>query len=146
MRFRKLRISFSAVYGIICLLVIALWVRSYFIFDTDYLRLPWRVFSIQSIRGESVLWTTRVPGDFEVLLSTIRFSDHLQAQRGHALGFGGRIHPGGFVAKFPCWFPVLLATLAAAAPWFNWRFSVRALLTATSLFALLFGLVVYASR
>lgn len=33
MKYRKLRVTWSAVCGIICLLLIALWVRSYWWFD-----------------------------------------------------------------------------------------------------------------
>ena len=44
MKYRKLRIAFSAVCGIICLLLIALWVRSYYTIDV----VSGSVFGIQS--------------------------------------------------------------------------------------------------
>lgn len=46
--------------------------------------------------------------------------------------------------RFPHWFAVSLVTVVATAPW--WRFSLRTLLIATTIIALLLGLVVYASR
>jgi hypothetical protein len=46
----------------------------------------------------------------------------------------------------PYWLPVALTAALASAPWVRWRFSLRTLLIATSLLALLLGLVVYASR
>ena len=50
----------------------------------------------------------------------------------------------------PSWFPVLLsATLAAVTfPWkrLSWRFTLRTLLVATTLVAVLLGLIVWATR
>ena len=43
---------------------------------------------------------------------------------------------------FPHWFPVLLFALLAAAPWIKWRFSVRTLLIATGLVAVILGVAV----
>src|SRR3954453_23888497 len=40
MRFRKLRIAWSVFWGLACLLLIELWVRSYFFADTVYGEIP----------------------------------------------------------------------------------------------------------
>src|SRR4026208_580489 len=54
MRFRKLRITWSVVCGIACLLLIGLWVRSYTWADDLIIRLPGsREFVIHSMRGTS---------------------------------------------------------------------------------------------
>jgi hypothetical protein len=45
----------------------------------------------------------------------------------------------------PHWFPVLLSAAFAAAPWFRrtWKFSLRTLLIATTLVAVVLGLIVW---
>jgi hypothetical protein len=56
---------------------------------------------------------------------------------------------GGGVVVFPYWSGVLLAVTLAAAPWIrqlNWRFSLRALLIAITLVAVVLGLVVWAAK
>ena len=47
-----------------------------------------------------------------------------------------------------CWFPVLLSIMLAVAPWIRLskRFSLRTLLIATTLVAVVLGLVVWAAR
>ena len=67
-----------------------------------------------------------------------------------ALGFG-RANPkaGASITIVPFWFPMFLfATggVAAAAPWIKWRFSVRTLIIATTLVAVVLGIVVYVAR
>jgi hypothetical protein len=41
---------------------------------------------------------------------------------------------------------VVLVTAIAAAPWIRWRFSLRTLLIATTLVAVVLGLICYAMR
>ena len=59
MRFRKLRIAWSVVCGIACVLLIVLWVRSYW-YDTDPLSI-WQFdanrLSVDSARGSAIgIW------------------------------------------------------------------------------------------
>jgi hypothetical protein len=44
---------------------------------------------------------------------------------------------------FPYWFSILLVTTLAALPWLRWRFSLRTLLIATTLVAVVLGLIVW---
>ena len=62
--------------------------------------------------------------------------------------FRGFEYDGRFGYRSPDWFLVLLAAMAAVAPWIHWsgRFSLRALLIATTLVALVLGLAVYVPR
>jgi hypothetical protein len=46
----------------------------------------------------------------------------------------------------PYWSLVLVTPLLAVAPWIRWRFSLRTVLIATTLVAVVLGLIVYASR
>jgi hypothetical protein len=65
------------------------------------------------------------------------------AYSSRVLGYFG--YGGGMVA-LPYWFAVLLAVTLAVAPWIrqlNWRFTTRTLLIATTLVAILLGLIVW---
>jgi hypothetical protein len=52
----------------------------------------------------------------------------------------------GYAIMVPHWFPTMAIAILAAIPWLRWskRFSLRALLIATTLVALVLGLVVWA--
>jgi hypothetical protein len=53
--------------------------------------------------------------------------------------------PAAF-ALCPHWFAASVVTLIAATPWLRFQFSLRTLLIATTLVAVVLGLVVWASR
>jgi hypothetical protein len=77
--------------------------------------------------------------------SPTRDDDYLAYQFGSRFHFG-RLPNGLYV---PHWFLVLLATTFATLPWiryFEWRFSLRTLLIATTLVAVVLGLIVWAVR
>jgi len=167
MKYRKLRIAWSVAWGIACLLLVALWVRSYWWMDVLFYR-----------PGPITLYqVTAQAGVFGYLDA----SEHLQLQRlrisqpiGWSLSSGydtrtrnehGRymgnrsthrsywdwIIPGfnrseaGW-AWVPMWIFVILSAALATAPWLRWRFSLRTLLIATTLVAVGLGLAVYAAR
>jgi hypothetical protein len=172
MRFRRLRIAWSVVWGSACVLLIALWVRSYWFFDqfiqrqsvTDYV-------AYTTFRGQFALGT----GDDPVLqqcftqrwtrrgFRTVEWDAALQ---GPVAFFPSSPHPHD--AKFihwpqyssplmgrgtyteiiiPYWLSCLAAATLATWPWLKWpkRFSLRTLLIATTLVAVVLGLVVYAA-
>jgi len=56
--------------------------------------------------------------------------------------------PSTWIIFFPYWFPTLLAAVAAVAtaPWLRWQFSLRTLLIATTLVAVVLGVIVWMSR
>ena len=55
---------------------------------------------------------------------------------------------GSRVVLLPHWFDITVSSdfLIAAAPWLRWRFSLRTLLIATTLVAVVLGLIVWAAR
>jgi hypothetical protein len=53
--------------------------------------------------------------------------------------------PARKVIQFPDWLPLMFCTAAAIGPWLRWRFSLRTLLIATTLIAVVLGLAVYAA-
>jgi hypothetical protein len=153
MKYRKLRIAFSAVCGIICLLLIALWVRSHYWNDVYAIHVGAYKLGVQSVVGR--LWFVRA-------LNTVSFHQRITNQTSrnrlieivradeNAIGFYfGRPHPSSsdFRLSVPHWWFVVPAFVLAALPWIHWsnRFSLRTLLIATTLVAILLGLIVYAA-
>jgi hypothetical protein len=143
MRFRKLRIAFSVVCGIACVLLIALWVRSYFRLDD----LSYRDIHISSLRG--ILFfngevfldeTTDEAGPTEFKL--FRYTLFLYSNASHDVGvIGDEI-------AIPEWVLVGSTALIGVLPWIQWsnRFSLRSLLIATTLIAVMLGLIVWSIR
>lgn len=155
MRFRKLRIAFSALCGMACLLLIVLWLRSYRVADdvqmsaSHLLTIRWQTF-----RGQLIWW------EIGALETAPRTWNH------HAFWNTAERQPDweqmdvlvpswhwvtmgtGAIAAFviPCWFPTLVSVALATAPWLRWRFSLRTLLIATTLLAVVLGLAIYAAR
>jgi hypothetical protein len=159
MRFRKLQIAWSVLCGIACVLLIALWVRSHrtcdrlhlpisdsdrFIFESNQGRImalfdwggTWQVgLEPDNPWGGSYLIEGGVANDWPQI-TDYRF----------AILHG---KPSGVFWIMPHWFPVLLLATSAVAPWYRrirWRFSLRTLLIATTLVAVVLGLVVYFAR
>ena len=111
MRFRKLRIAWSVVWGIACVLLIALWVREYrqahLIVDS---------FENRPAPNRSIFI-------------------HLKREPAFSCGFSG----------VPYWSIAVGFVALGAATWINWdgRFSLRTLLIATTLLAVMLGLIVW---
>jgi hypothetical protein len=136
---RTLRVAFSAVCGITCLLVIALWVRSYW--RCDYASSINGRFELKTIRSSSgflclaredvpfpgarvVPWRVRSlpatdwPRDWKWSWSTNKTAVYL---------------PYGALAP--------IAGLLSAVPWMPYRFSLRTLLVATTIVAMGLGIL-----
>jgi hypothetical protein len=148
-RFRKLRIASSVFWGIICLLVIVLWVRSYygkdsingcippvgFYFDTfhNVLRLgEWKNNEIVSFQWSYYSDKARKYFDQNYPEITSVYYPHVVR---------GSIQ--NFQILVPYWSLELLFAAIAAAPWVRWskRFSLRTLLIATTLVAVVLGII-----
>jgi hypothetical protein len=147
MKYRKLRIAFSAVCGVLCLLLIALWVRSYWWHDAFWIRLA----------ANRITGVTYVNGSVGAGIGSSVFPEIVKRR---FLFVSGKTDPfdpkpswlefryiryseSDMEVRIPFWFPVLFMATLAALPWL--RFSLRRLLIATTLVAILLGLVVYAA-
>ena len=149
---RKLRIAFSVMCGIACLLLVALWVRSYWVLDSLYgPQVPkntYSRFAFNSGVGEIMfnysggpLWPWRRDQ------SPIDEGHQLGFRsRGGALGFAVHRHHNLSVFYLPYWFTVLVVSTLVVAPWLPYHFSLRTLLIATTLVAVVLGLIVWAAR
>jgi len=152
MKFRKLRIAFSAACGIACLLLIALGIRSHWREDTVWKYAYGKGYMVSS-RSDGIMLVTVPVKSFSCYYET-RIADDsgppIKGPHYSLLGFGYK-DEAFTLAKIlfiPSWFSVLLFMCLSAAAWipWKWRFSLRTLLIATTLIAVVLGLVVYAVR
>jgi hypothetical protein len=140
MKYRKLRIAWSVACGVLCLLLIALWVRSHWRYDKVW----WRDSSKTCCSLESntgLLYVERLP-----ILNTNAPS------RGASSGpayysrsiFGNFLFdtsPNGTYLLCPHWTLVVVALAATVAPWIHWRFSVRTLLIGMTVVAVAVAMI-----
>jgi hypothetical protein len=142
----KLRIAFSILCGIVCLLLIAMWVRSCNTSDTLFGRIDhYRVFSLRSSEGAILLLKEETEvGEWEI--HSFVHPPGMEGRIGPRWGVGTTGSPGWFVIA-PYWFFVAAFALIGIAFWRPpLRFSLRTLLIATTLVAVLLGAIVYAIR
>ena len=121
MKYRKLRIAWSVGCGLTCLLLVVLWVRSYTV-----------------SRGGELNFSSTWGGAFSSDYGELRVSV-VHLNRGVPDDWFIAIH---YSLLF------MLSAIAGALSWLQWskRFTVRALLIATTLVAAVLGLAVYAIR
>ena len=156
---RYLRIAFSATCLIACVLLIALWVRSYWWQDILHFTVAGRAdITIGSHWGG--FWITAV--DLRNLMSGLQelfpnqpvtFSSSFTGTDSHARplwGYSTKTTPFPITTIVSCHcFSILLLVTFAAVPWIRhlkWRFSLRTLFIATTLVAVVLGAIAYAAR
>jgi hypothetical protein len=157
MKFRKLRIAWSVLCGAACVLLILLWVRSYWWNDSVFKRLGSRELLLQMRLGEVGIWVTptkpsQLPSDdTQWRIGKERPSpafNYFMIEGSRVIpvtgrfGFRYRSNPQNTVAWIPFWAITLPVAGAAGVPWVEGRFSLRALLIATTLVAMVLGLIV----
>jgi hypothetical protein len=150
--------------GIACVLLIVLWVRSYWQMDHVYgYTSPTAIMHFGTIQGQLVYrryqnsggegipsnWMPQSESVVEIarhFQSGIPNDDEFYVYR-HSSRFGfGWLRDGFFM---PLLLPALIASVFAVAPWLHqipWRFSLRTLLIATTLIAVLLGIIVWMTR
>jgi hypothetical protein len=146
MKYRKLRIAWSVAWGVAAVLLCVLWVRSYWC--RDVLTGPSQTAGesyVFSQQGEmQYLWDSRVTPDAVWQFSTYPVQDwhtRLSAEIGHWYRLKGFCS-----VVVPHWAFLLSVTAIAASSWLSYRFSLRTLLIATTLVAVVLGLIVWLAR
>jgi hypothetical protein len=154
MKYRKLPIAWSVVWSILCLLLIALWVRSYWWVEAirfpepgqrgviQLLSIP-GMFGIGEIRPATQESFYRMPAaDWWTIVLADDSNSKLPSQ-----AWGGWVH-SKYVDQLllPYWLLVLFLAALGCAPWLRWRFSLRTLLIGMTLIAALLGLAIWAAR
>ena len=143
MKYLKLRIAWSVAWGVVAVLLVALWVRSYSDHHLDIL--PQRptgppfalVNSTYLLRGSICSYT--------FVHESHWLYNWLPSARLQGAGFllAWTNAPPWYFAGVPLWFPVAIAIGLGGIPWLRWRFTLRTLLIVTTLVALSLGLVVW---
>src|SRR5262245_1377917 len=142
---RHLRIAVSIASGICCLLVIALWARSYWRWDSCGYRLsPSRGVVVNSFAGTAVV-TLFNHGNGIWTYESRNLADREPAvlHKAPSSGVGLVTDTGGTSVFVPHWLLALLLALGCGIPWMSYRFSLRTLLAFTTLIALLLGIIIY---
>jgi hypothetical protein len=141
-----LRIAVSATCGIACLLLVIMWVRSYWWCDNALSLLRHDLASLHGnvVIDETIRFTTidgkiiYLGGDTADRFCTLSIS------------LASVVHvPQGNGIVMPYWVLVVPLAVLTSAPWFGqirWRYSLRTILIATTLVAVVLGLIVYAVR
>jgi hypothetical protein len=150
---RYLRVGFSVMWGVLCVLLAVMWVRSYWVADAvTYIHSVKRLVNTYSAWGRCLI-TVRPQSWAD--LSSAQYSYDIDSQSfvtlpNALLGFYFHQVPSEAVTTVvvPYWFATLLtgAVAAVASPWFHWRFSVRTLLVITAIVAVSLGSVVTTIR
>jgi hypothetical protein len=133
---KYLRLAVTALSLTACVLLVALWVRSYSReVVVGYVDSHNRGWHFVSWRGGAMFSTAEY--DFS---KPGAWRKYVSWEPG-ILGFGGFRTARSFSLRLPYWFPVLLCAGLSAAPWIKWRFSIRALLVATAVVAVGLGII-----
>jgi hypothetical protein len=161
---KYLRIAVTALSVTVCVVLTVLWVRSYGHFD-------WLGGLILTPRGKEfqvnygcliesangavvVVYAGNLRASLMLVATSAGSSPALSSLRvtgdedeSASNGFRAKIYPTGmWRASSPHWFLALITGTAAAVPWIKWRFSLRTLLVAMALVAIVLGMVIYLAR
>jgi hypothetical protein len=145
---RLLRIAFSVVCGIICLLLIVFWFRSYGVCEIVSHGSN-EAITIGSNNGTVYIARSVVlplplgsspPSDWKFQTTDVQLDKPTL--------FTWSSNRKASIFYLPFWFLVIGAAALSAMPWLRWqkRFSLRTLLIATTVVAALLGAIVYAIR
>src|SRR5262245_28458612 len=154
MKFRKLRIVWSLAWSVAAVLLIGLSVRSQNRFDgIRWHRNNADVFQIYIYQGQlSIVSFDDQPLPPLVLNQVCRIgtiecfeSRKLIGERASPM-FGIFTVPIGTRIEIPAWFLIVSMALLGPLPWVHWRFSLRALLIATTLVAVVLSLIAWSIR
>jgi hypothetical protein len=150
MKYRKLRIAWSVGWGVLCLLLVAVWLRSYRVAEGIEGRPIGRSGSSFSIRYDNgFIGVTGYP-DLFAFRNSRRFivTRHGSSREpySHLLPKYGRIANGDASFYVPCWMAMLGIATVGALPWMPWHFGLRTLLIAMTLVAVGLGLSVWVVR
>jgi len=144
MRLCKLRIAWSIVWSIVCVLSIVMWVRSYWRLVVLENRIGSQPVQISSVKGRvafAKLDPRAATGKFYL---NVVSGDSADWRKKGKSGF--TYHDDGSAAAFiaPHWFLAVLSAAIAGTPWISrsWRFTIRTLLIATTLLSILLRLIV----
>jgi hypothetical protein len=145
MTFRKLRIAWSVIWSLAAVLLIVLWVRSYWWLDGFTVPVSASSAVVAgTLPGVIAVGVRHVPEKFRIEHRLI--SEWRTMHSGPSQLWGGTMLTQSTSAIYiPCWPLALVTVILAGVPWrktFGRRFSLRTLLIVTTLVAVVLGLIV----
>jgi hypothetical protein len=143
MKYRKLRIAYSVGWGMLCLLLVAFWMRSYWWVDAIFYSSDSNVFEIESVSGHIRIFSNAEVGEN---VGWYYANMHLDHRYVLPLFEWDNNLPAHFIAGLPHWVAAALTPAFALAPWFTFRFSLRTLLIGVTVIAVLLGASIYSVR
>jgi hypothetical protein len=148
--------------GVVCLLLVVLWVRSFFYSATLHLPVSSEyIVELWSVEGRLSFFRTHSPREarnsrLEVHSGRVeRWLDYELWRHPHwgsfwqGYGFGLWNNWAALRIDAPYWIVTLIVASMGALPWvhwFKWRFSLRTLLIAMTVVAVVLGAVIYGIR
>lgn len=159
---RYLRIGWTVCFGVLCLLMIGWWARSYWYFDELVVRVHQSLaFGIGSIEGR-FRFGCQIPAErnSQFIATNLETSpqnlvaDYRRSKPDYGFS-GGRLAPGFYYFEMPYYCAVFLLASAVMLSWrfamqgirsIPHRFSLRTLLIFTTLVAVVLGAIVWAVR
>jgi hypothetical protein len=154
MRFRKLRIAWSVGWGVVALLLCVLWVRSYSGLEAHVFRLSQNLrVALVSEVGEVGIAIKIANANSNSVLAALGSDSAYPLpvppkyrQPAHRRIFVQNQEVYSWKSSIPYWLLVTDCVAITIAPWLGRRFSLRTLLIATTLVAVVLGLLVWMSR
>ena len=149
MRFRNLRIAFSTTCLLACLLLIALWVRSYWKrTSVEILVTPANRYYLHSTSGTVVIEREARVFDGIEFLPVYGRSDYSPLATNAGLKIISDSNGDVHATSISYWLLLTTNLVLSAAPWIKWstRFSIRTMIIATTLVALGLGVIVWAAK
>jgi hypothetical protein len=154
MKYRKLRIAWSVAWGVVAVLLVAFWVRSYWFYSAASGSIDNCFISIETQSGESMLnvvtaYKAPLQASWRSLpVSVAQFRPQLPKSAKGGFGFWWWPYGKGFGGKVSHLHPIAIAAMLGTLPWLHCvtRFSLRTLLIATTLVAVGLGLIVWAAK
>jgi hypothetical protein len=153
LRYRRLRIAMSVFFAVLTVALCVQWVRSYGVRKIRQGPIGKHVLSIQSAQGElgigfwdwpykTFAWNMRTNADTESLWPTVKGESPFSNL---GIRWYRQSIPDMTLVVVPFWLPVSMAATIAVAPWIIHlrRFSLRTMLIATTLVAVVLGLGVW---
>jgi len=155
MKYRKLRIAWSVAWGVACLLLVALWVRSHTNCDIVFnVTGSGQVSTFGSNRGTVYLSNMFIPAE-ALAIRPVPFSGGWKHASNEPYDYNDGKGMYDLVLtssrtslRVPNYVLVAVTVAIAAAPWLRWspRFSLRTMLIGMTLLAVGLGWAVYALR
>jgi 4-amino-4-deoxy-L-arabinose transferase-like glycosyltransferase len=130
---KYLKVAVTAVSLLVCVLLVALWVRSYSYWDYYPLEIDDEFFSMMSVNGMFAVIKDDVPYFVD--------KDRDESVDPSEPPWWFESKDDVLVVIAPHWFYATIFAAIAAIPWMKWRFSLRTLLIVMTLFAVFFGMI-----